>query len=365
MRRSPRPLLDGDRVLVIRLGALGDVVRAVPAVHAIRRAFPRIHLSWIVEDLSFPILEGHPDLDRVLRFPRRELSAAGRPHQAAARLARLRDELRAARFTVTLDLQSSVKSGCLSLLSGAGRRIGFSPRHSREMSFLFASEWFRPASRWLNRVHRNLAIAQSLGALTDDPRLPLPERPEESEQAAALLRSLLPEGGPAVLIAPGASRRQSYKMWPWPHYARLASQLAESRGVRPIVVWGPGEEALARGIVAASDGRALLAPPTGLRLLAALLRRSSLFVGADTGPMHLAWAVGCPVVSLFGPTDPRLNAPLGPGDVVLRAASGTMAGLDPEDVLAAVQRRLAAPANRTLRTPAGPTVIAGEPRART
>lgn len=342
MERTPRPLSTSDRLLVVRLGAVGDVLRAIPAVHAIRRAFPRIHLAWIVEDLSSPLLEEHPDIDRVVRFPRRELSAIERPWLASGHLRRLRDEIRSQRYTVVLDLQASFKSGLLAFLSGAARRVGFSPVHCREMSFLFTNEWVRLPTRWLNRVERNLELAKALGAPADDPQLPLPERPEEGEQAAALLERLLPAGAPAVLISPGASRRQAYKMWPAAHYARFAALLSREHGVRPIVVWGPGEEGLARSVVAASEGGALVAPPTGLRLLAALLRRSALFVGADTGPMHLAWAVGCPVVALFGPTDPRLNAPLGQGHVVLRAAHGRMEDLGPEEVLAAARGALAA-----------------------
>lgn len=362
MARSFRPLLARDRLLVVRLGAVGDVLRALPAVHAIRRTFPGIHLGWIVEDLSFPLLEGHPDLDRILRFPRRELSALGRPRLARGPLARLREEIRSQCFTVAIDLQSSFKSGILAWLSGAARRVGFSPGHCRELSFLFTNEWVRPSSRRLNRVERNLELAGAVGASTDEARLPIPERPEEARRATELLRSLLPEGAPAVLVSPGASRRQAYKMWPGEHYARLAASLSRADGVRPIVVWGPGEEGLARSVVAASGGGALLAPPTGLRLLAALSRRSSLFVGADTGPMHLAWAVGCPVVALFGPTDPRLNAPLGEGDVVLRAPGGRMAELDPEVVLDAVRRRLAARQGSLLEPAPGPVRIARRSR---
>jgi len=362
MERAPRSLSASDRLLIVRLGAVGDVLRAVPAVHAIRRAFPGIHLGWIVEDLSSPLLEGHPDIDRVLRFPRRELSAIERPWSASGHLLRLRDEIRSQRFTVVLDLQASFKSGLLAFLSGAGRRVGFSPVHCREMSFLFTNEWVRLSTRWLNRVERNLELAKAVGASAGDPQLPLPERPEEGEQAAALLGRLLPSGAPAVLMSPGSSRRQAYKKWPAEHYARFAALLTRAHGVRPIVVWGPGEEGLARSVVAASQGDALLAPPTGLRLLAALLRRSALFVGGDTGPMHLAWAVGCPVVALFGPTDPRLNAPLGQGHVVLRAARGRLDDLEPADVLAAAESALAARRATPPGPAPGPAAVVLRPR---
>jgi len=362
MERSVRPLVASDRLLIVRLGAVGDVLRAIPAVHAIRETFPRIHLSWMVEDLSFPLIDGHPDVDQTLRFPRRELGAWRPPWVAADHLSRLKTALRSQGFTVALDLQASFKSGLLTLLSGAARRVGFSPAHCREMSFVFTNEWVGLTSRWLNRGERNLEMAQAVGASTADPRLPLPERPEEGEEAEALLRRLLSGGEPRVLVSPGASRRQAYKRWPGSHFARLAARLSRDHATRLVVVWGPGEEELARSVVAASEGGALLAPATSLRLLAAMLRRASLFVGADTGPMHLAWAVGCPVVALFGPTDPRLNAPLGKGHRVFRASSGKMEDLDPRAVLEGIQKTLVERRTPSPGPPAGPVAIGGRLR---
>ena len=362
MERSLRPLAASDRLLIVRLGALGDVLRAIPAVHAIRSAFPRLQLSWMVEDLSFPLIDGHPDVDRTLRFPRRELGAWRRPGVMAEHLGRLRTTLRSEAFTVVLDMQASFKSGLLTWLTGAARRVGFSPAHCREMSFVFTNEWVRPTSRWLNRVDRNLELARAVGASIADPRLPLPERPEEGEEAEVLLRRLLPGGAPRVLVSPGASRLQAFKRWPASGFARLAASLGRDQATPLVVVWGPGEEDLARSVVAASEGGALMAPATSLRILAAMLRRATLFVGADTGPMHLAWAVGCPVVALFGPTDPRLNAPLGTGHRVLRAASGRMEDLDPRDVLEGVQQALAERRMSAAGPPAGPVVTGGRSR---
>ena len=136
------PLRHGDRVLVIRLGALGDVVRTLPALHRIRTTFPGVHLAWIVEDLSRDLLVGHPEIDEVIRFPRQELrKEMGRPGRLAKGIAALSHELRDRRFTVAIDFQGSFKSGLLAILSGAPRRVGIAPGHSRELSFLFTNEW--------------------------------------------------------------------------------------------------------------------------------------------------------------------------------------------------------------------------------
>jgi len=188
-------------------------------------------------------------------------------------------------------------------------------------------------------VEKNCLLAEALGAAGDEIEAVLPERPEEGREAESLIRSLNPRGAPLAILSPGSSRLQSDKRWPERSFGRLASLLASSSGALPVVVFGPGEEALARCAVSASAGQAVLAPPTSLRLLAALLRRAALFVGADTGPMHLAWIVGCPVVALFGPTDPALNAPLGPLHVVLRNGRST-AAISPEDACEAARRLL-------------------------
>jgi lipopolysaccharide heptosyltransferase I len=340
---SAAPLSRADRLLLIRLGAVGDVLRTLPALHLIRRTFPSLHVAWLVEDLSRELLEGHPEIDEVIRFPRRELrAAAARPARIVALFRDVVRDLRARRFTVAADFQGSLKSGLLARLSGASRRIGLAPGHARELSFLFTNAWVRPASTTMNRVARNLLLAEALGAGGDEVEIVLPERPEEGREAEAILRELAPGPRPAIVLSPGTSRRQRRKRWPADHYARLAALLREGGEAACLVAWGPGEDETARRIVSASGGAARMLPATGLRLLAALLRRAALFVGADTGPMHLAWGVGCPVVALFGPTDPRLNGPLGQDHVVLRRGGHT-ASIAPEEVLAAARRVLDRP----------------------
>jgi lipopolysaccharide heptosyltransferase I len=340
MERPVAPLRPHDRLLIVRLGAVGDVIRALPAVHRLRLAFPRAHVAWIVEDLAAPLLEGHADLNEVIVLSRRELREAGRhPARLLAVSAALRARLARGRYDVTLDLQSTLKSGIVASLAGAGRRVGFAPTHAREWSFLFANEWGRPSSPHLNRVDRNLEMAALLGGSEGPVSAALTEGPADAAEAATILDRLGALHGRPVLLAPGASRKQAFKRWPAPAWGRLARLLAEA-GRSPVVAWGPGEASLAEAIEKDSAGGARRAPPTSLPVLAALLRRSALFIGADTGPMHLAWAVGCRVVALFGPTDPRLNAPIGPGHQVLLAPERDLARLAPEAVCAAALRAL-------------------------
>ena len=341
MQRPVAPLRPADRVLVVRLGAVGDVIRALPAVHRLRRTYPEAHLAWVVEDLAAPLLEGHADLNEIIRLSRRDLRAAGRsPALLKRTLSEVGGRLRDGRYDVVVDLQSSLKSGVVAFLSRSRRRVGFAPGHCREMSFLFTNEWAELSSPWLNRVDRNLEMAAQLGAADGDVTAALAEAASEGSAADGILASLGQARGRAVLLCPGASRRQAFKRWPAASWARLGALLAAA-GINPIIVWGPGEERLAEEIERDSRGGARRAPATSLPVLAALCRRSALFIGADTGPMHLAWAVGCRVAALFGPTDPRLNAPYGGGHEVLAAPEGDLRRLLPETVSAAALRMLA------------------------
>jgi len=339
MHHRTRRLEDHDHVLLIRLGAVGDVLRTLPALHLIRASYPSVRVDWLVEDLTRELLLGHPEIDEVLRFPRRELRDVAHP----GLLAGVARDLRARRFDVALDFQGSFKSGLLAFLSGAPRRVGLSPGHCREFSWLFTNEWVRPREPRLNRVERNLLIAEAVGARGDTIEVILPERPEEGRVAEDMLHALNPRGLPVVVLSPGTSRRQMHKRWPAEHFSRLAGRLVSDGGVLALVAWGPGEEELARSIATLSGGRAVVAPSTSLRVLASILRRAALFAGADTGPMHLAWSVGCPVLALFGPTDPRLNAPLGDLHVVLRSGRST-SDITPDEAFESARRFLASPA---------------------
>jgi len=335
-----KPLSASDRLLIVRLGAIGDVLRTLPAVHLIRTTFPKVHIAWLVEALSHDLLRGHPEIDELILFDRRAFGESRGTIGLARHLGDVARDLRARRFGVVADFQGTFKSALLARLTGAPLRFGFAPGHCREMSFLLSNRWVRPQGRRLNRVDKNLSMADALGARGDSIVMTLPESPEEARAAETLLLKVAPQGQAVVLMSAGTSRRQSHKRWPAGSYARVASLLRARLDAVPLICWGPGEESLAREVQAASNGLALIAPAIPLRELAALLRRSALFIGADTGPMHLAWGVGCPVVALFGPTDPALNGPLGRPHAVLMGG-GSTARIPSEAVFDAAQRLLA------------------------
>src|SRR5207245_2149791 len=155
-----------------------------------------------------------------------------------------------------------------------------------------------PRDLRLNRVERNLIMAERLGAIGDEIGVILPERSDEGRVAESLLGAINPSGAPVVLLSPGTSPRQRWKRWPAEHYARLASLLRSRVGALPLIAWGPGEEVLARSIASGSRGQAVVAPPSSLRLLAAILRRCALFVDRKSTRLNsshgsISYAVFC------------------------------------------------------------------------
>lgn len=301
-------------VVVIRLGAMGDILRTLPPVRLLRQGIPRARLLWAVEDGWTALLEGHRDLDGVIRVPRRTWRRLGRaPIHWPSLWGSIRDfrrELRGMGSSLALDFHGNLRSGLICRWTGAPVRIGYTGHQQKEGNHWFTTHRVASGERRTPRMERNLDLVRALG-LPDGPLpdggLPLVEA--GTDRANRLLRDLVPEAPAFAVVSPGASRAQAYKKPPVELLA-AACRLAARRGLKPLVVYGPGEEEDARRVVT-DTGESLLAPPTDLATLAALLRRARLFIGGDSGPMHMACAVGCPVLALYGPTDPRVNRPWG------------------------------------------------------
>ena len=283
-------------ILIVRLGALGDVVHTIPAAAALRSAFPDARIDWLVDAKHRAIVDLVTTLDETI--------ALEAPSLAAWRATI--DRLRRTPYDVALDLQGLLKSAVLARASGAPRVIGFSIWHLREKT---ARPFYSDAheAEGGHVIAKNLRLLRALGI--DDPEIRFPLAAVEST-ALDELRSRVP--GAFALINPGAAWPN--KRWPSQRFGELAAFLHGQCGVTPVVLWGPGEETLADEVIAASCGAAVLAPPTTVPDLVALSRLAALVVSGDTGPLHIATAVGTPTVSLFGPTDPRRNGPFQPQD---------------------------------------------------
>lgn len=333
----------GLRVLVVRLGAFGDILRTLPAFRLARFALPDAAFAWVCDARWAPILEAHPDLDGVIRLPRRSRAPGDW-------LAFLR-ALRAHRPRLVLDFHGNLRSGIVGRLSGAGTRLGHDGHQQKEGNRWLTTLRVPEGERRRSRIERNLDLIRALGCPTTPLASAGLEIPDAADQRAREIVSDLAGGDAAyAIVNPGASPAQAYKKPPRELLAAGARRLA-ARGIAPIVVHGPGELDDARA--ACEGGAARLAPSTSIFELAALLSRSRLFLGGDSGPLHLACAVGCPVVALYGPTDPVVNAPWGvpsrsiapPGRTYagiprIDRSRGGFEGITPGDVEAAVEGAL-------------------------
>ncbi|MEO5896552.1 MAG: glycosyltransferase family 9 protein [Vicinamibacterales bacterium] len=282
--------------LIVRLGALGDIVHAIPAAAALRRRYPNARIDWLVDAKHRDLLTLVPILDRIIAV---EKSSLGGWLEAVR-------QLRAVRYDAALDLQGLLKSAALSRASGAQRVVGFSIWHLREKTAsAFYSEAVDTTTGALSRhvIRKNLRLLRAFDIDDDQIEFPLAAMPS----AAAVSVREQAAGAPVALINPGAAWPN--KRWNAERFGETAAFLREVRGYAPFVLWGPGEELLARAVVESSGNAARLAPATRLADLVELCRLASLMVSGDTGPLHIAAAVGTRIVSIFGPTDPERNGP--------------------------------------------------------
>ena len=311
-----------ERLLIVRLSAMGDLIHTLPAAQALRNAFPDAMIGWIVE-------ERWAELLCAPRNPLRGSRSAGRPlvdwvHtvdlkwwgkslfsiRTAEQIARVWNDVRSMHYDIAVDLQGAIRSAVLARWSGAP--VVWGATQTRETP---ASLWYtrKAIVRGAHVIEQNLSVVDELlGSGVKVPRVQLPQ----SDEAEATIELRLHEMGICdfVILNPGAG--WGAKRWPAERYSQVALQLGTC-GVQSIVNFGPGEEGLAREVEAGSGGSAR-GLQSSISELIALTRLSRLFIGGDTGPLHLAAALGVPVVGIYGPTNPARNGPYGTNSVVLR-----------------------------------------------
>ena len=280
----------GSRILVVRLGAMGDIIHTLPAVASLKHGFPGSHLTWVVEPRWAPLLEGNPFVDRVLLFDR----------GSGAALWQTWRELRRERFDFAVDFQGLLKSALAACAARADRIFGYHQAHAREpLAALFYSD--KIAARSLHAVGRALDLAAGAGASTAVQAFPLPQgRPEGSLPAGAF-----------VLASPLSG--WGAKQWPLEFYGQLGAYLRQEAGMTLVLNGPPAEREKLAGV-----------PDTvthfsSIEGLIDATRRAVAVVGLDSGPLHLAAALGKPGVALFGPTDPARNGPIGGSLTLLRS----------------------------------------------
>jgi 3-deoxy-D-manno-octulosonic-acid transferase/heptosyltransferase-1 len=344
-----------SKILIIRLGSVGDVVRTLPALRALREKFPSAYIAWLVEEKAKGILEGNSDLDRIILFPRKKIVTGFlNPFTSLPTLIeplRFIRELRRMGFDLVLDFHGILKSGLISFFSGAAHRVGFSRGFCKELNYIFNNYHVNPKDKRLNRIEKNLSLLSALGIepVELDPIIPL-RQDDKKEIDNFFQQNMLENYHPLIVIHPETSATTPYKRWDEERYATLADTLIEDYHARVILTWGPGELSTVEEIAHRMKHPPLIACQTeNLQKLTEIFRRCDLYIGSDTGPMHIAASVRTPVVALFGPTDHRVNAPsLRNRNIIVRkdlacspcrefrcASRECMEAVTPEEVLAA------------------------------
>lgn len=321
LRESAAWFIPG-KLLIVRLGSMGDIIHTLPAATALRQAFPHTSLGWAIEERwaellcalpeprSGPLSPGRPLVDHVHTFKtkiwRKSMLSPQTWEQGAAALS----ELRAQRYEVAVDFQGAAKSALLARFSGARMIYGMAQPRENIASMLYTRQ---VAVRGRHVVEQNLSLAEAVVRRA----LQMPKIQFPRDEAAEKRDQDRPPQ--FALINPGAG--WGAKQWPAERYGQVARRLAQD-GMQALVNFGPGEEPLMRAVVSASSDTAT--GVTGsLTELIALTRRARVFIGGDTGPLHLAAAFGIPVVAIFGPTNPARNGPFGTRSIVLRSSASS------------------------------------------
>lgn len=340
-----------QRFLVIRLSSIGDIVHALPAVAALGEAYPLAEIHWAVESRYAALLDGNPFVHRVVKLDtlgwRKNLASPAVIEQIIRGLRYLRKD----EFDAALDFQGLYKSALIARMSRARERLGFAENWLREPGAgIFYTDHIAPYGRQ-HVIELNLALVERLGARSLNPaewQFPLPRNETNNECIEGQLAAL--RGGDFIVINPGGGWMS--KCWAPASYAELIRLLEQDYPGEIVLTGSREEEELIQGIIRQSGPSKVRYIPTTIVQFIALVKRAQLFLGGDTGPLHLAAAVRTPIVAIYGPTDPTRNGPYSKDDITLWNREPTtytrragrpayLPGVTVEMVKAAIRERLA------------------------
>ncbi|HEX7158252.1 MAG TPA: lipopolysaccharide heptosyltransferase I [Edaphobacter sp.] len=310
-------------MLIVRIGAMGDVLHAMPAAAALRQAHPEWEIGWVVEPRWLPLLRAGsagargpemPLVDRVYLAATRKWKREPFSGKTVAAIRSLVGGLRRERFDVCVDMQGAIRSAVIGRFAAAGRFVGPAEPRERQAQWLY-SERVQTVTRHVVEQGCEL-LGAAVGERLAPAEVPLPVD-ATAESACSALLARLPHRGRFAVIA--ASAGWGAKQWPAERYGAVAKELSDA-GYGVVVNAASHDDVLAQRVVETSGGRAV-AVHASLAQLIALTRRASVVIAGDTGPLHLAAALGRPVVGIYGPTDPARNGPYGTEARVLRHVS--------------------------------------------
>jgi len=303
------------RILLIKPSSPGDIIHALPVLHGLRARYPGAHIAWLVATPFVDLVAADPALSELIPFDRKRFGRLGRSWSVSVDFARFVRELAERKFDLVVDLQGLFRSGFLSLASGAGARLGFGD--ARECAWIFYSHRLRCGRGDVHAADKNAMLARRLGidlcrmdfsiALTDDDR----------RVAEGLISEAGAAGSRFAVLVPAT--RWETKCWAAERFGATAAGLLLDAGMRSILVGGRDDVAAGETAARASGGAAMNAcGRTTLRQLAAVIERAAIVITGDSTPMHVAAALGRPLVAIFGPTNPARTGPYGQLNDVLR-----------------------------------------------
>lgn len=297
------------KILIIKPSSLGDVVHSLPFLNAVRHCFPESEIHWVIAKGLEDLLEGNPMVGRLIAINKDLWKKISRAADTARDVKRLFGEIRKERYDLAIDLQGLLRSGLITMASGAPVRLGFA--EAREGSRFFYTDRVK-GGRDLHAVDRYLKIAAAMGCESDKTVFPLPPFKNEG----SWVRSFLKDLGEYAVLVPGA--RWKTKIWPAENFGKVASMIP----MRSVVVGSSADTEFANEIVSSSRGRAVsVAGKTALTELVEIMRGARLAISNDSGPMHIAAAVGVPVIAIFGPTSPERTGPYGKSHFIVRSGA--------------------------------------------
>ncbi len=302
------------QILIVKLGAIGDIVHALPALAALRRAMPDARIAWAVEQGgAAKLLRGCASLDELIELDMKGWRKSLMNVETQTAIRKAMAGLRNARFDISLDFQGLLKSATVARLARIPRRIGFAREALREPASAFMLTERVVVDDSDHVIRKNLKLVEHLGCdVSGEYEFPIALSNEDEQFAEEQMERF--EGRVAILNPGGG---WPTKLWGAENFGAVADRLWETYSMRSVVTYGPGEEELAQSVVDHSRSGAAVTLDTTLKQFYALARRARLFIGGDTGPMHIAAAARAPIVSIFGPTGSRRNGPFAPGDVVV------------------------------------------------
>lgn len=301
-----------QKIIIIKLGSIGDIVHTLPTLNALREKFPNAYISWIAKEEFSGLLLQHPSLDQVI-----PLSFTGSRIKVITGVFKIIRKIRKERYDVLLELQGDLRGGLISFLSGVPLRLGYCAGSSRveKISTIFNNVKIREGKGHI--LESNLNFAKKLGAKPEKISFCLYAGEGEREYIGSFLEREGINNKKIVIVHPGTT--WITKRWPVKSYAHLIDKIkAHFDDIEVIITYSPNEKELAEKLKGIAQYPPLISPPTTLRQLVALIERCIIFISSDTGPLHIAAGLGKKVIGLYGPIDPVRNGPYGTESIIIR-----------------------------------------------